>query len=94
MRETRSNNSKSYRTNGIFLILLATTLLTGCLDFFGSHARKRYDMVKKRDELKNELARSMPLFDERDRLQMELNKCEAQLEALHAAQARMQEGGK
>lgn len=85
-------------TSGRFLInsltmvaLLSVTLLCGCIDFSGDRARKRDELANTAQSLKEEIARSRPLFDERDRLRSELSNVQAQIATLKARQKAMQE---
>ncbi len=72
-------------------MLLSVTLLNGCIDFSGEGTRKRDELAKTAQSLKEEIARAQPLFDERDRLRSELNNVQAEIETLKARQKAMQE---
>ncbi|MBU1108177.1 MAG: hypothetical protein KKB51_16005 [Candidatus Riflebacteria bacterium] len=89
--QTKQANRRTIITVGLLLALLAATSLTGCLDFFGTQARKRDEKLKKRDELKNKIARNAALFDQRDRLQAEIKSLDAQIKVLQSSQGAMLE---
>lgn len=91
MRTGNQSKHRRFKTHSLMLILIGATMLSGCLDFTGKYAQKREEMLKRRDDLKNEVARSISKFDMRDRLQAEINKLNAQLETLRAAQIKMKE---
>lgn len=91
MRAINQNKHRSFKNLALMVILIGATMLSGCLDFTGKYARKREEMLKRRDDLKNEVARSISKFDMRDQLQAEINKLDAQLATLRDAQIKMQE---
>lgn len=87
-----NSDIRRYVTNSLTLVfLLSVTLLSGCIDFSGDRARKRDELAKTAQQLKEEIARAQPLFDERDRLRSELSNVQSQLETLKARQKAMQE---
>ena len=81
----------TYQKLGIILFLSGSLLITGCFDFTGSHRRKRDELNKELTLLREELRRSAPVLDIRDRLKQELAITEYKLDRLRRAQQEMQE---